>query len=141
MSAGFYRGVDALGADRATQLSHQPMDELGREASRGKKARLRRALGGVAWWRDEAPGANRGCPRHLGLGQMRREFRRQGQGVLRQLALDPLVAEAGLARMDARLDEPLARQEPVRLEPVEQRLDLRRGYAVAARFLPRSSRR
>ncbi len=45
--------------------------------------------------------------------------------MLRQLGPDAPVAEAGLAGMDPRFGEALGREEAVRLEPVEQRLDLR----------------
>ncbi len=52
----------------------------------------------------KAPRPNRHRARPFGLVEIARQLPRQGERVLRQLALDAQVAEASLARMDARLE-------------------------------------
>ena len=111
------------------------MDELRREPAREQEAGLRGALGRVSRQRGEAPAADREGALELRLGERPRELDRQLQRVLGQLVLDAQVAEAGLACMDARLDEAFVRQEAIRLEPVEQRVDLQRRRRPAAVFV------
>src|SRR5450432_4202274 len=109
------------------------MNELGRKPARREESGLGSTLAGVARQRGKAPLANRRGARQLGLGQVLLELGLQGQVVLRELASDAQVAETRLAGMNTRLHESIAREEAVRLEPVEQRLDwLRRGGLAPA---------
>src|SRR5665213_465014 len=107
------------------------MDHLGREAARGKKARLCGALGGVARRLRKASLANACSTLELRGGERLGGSIRQGHAMLRQLASDPDVAEACLASMDARLREALGAEIAVGLEPVEHGLDFE-GPGLAA---------
>ena len=141
-SAGFVR-------ERARRSAPQDaLDHLGREAAAGEKSRLRRPLGRVFRRLLEAALAHRGGALQLRLGERLRDLGRESDAVLRQLGADAPVAEAGLAGMDPRFGKALGGKEAVRLEPVEQGLDLRMAaiavvaaVALVARFAPLGLRR
>ncbi len=59
--------------------------------------------------------------------------------MLRQLRPDAPIAEAGLAGMDPRFGKALGRKEAVRLEPVEQGLDLRMAAIALVAASPRAA--
>ena len=115
------------------QLLHESPNHFRREAPPGEEARLRGPIRSIAGRRCEAALAHGGGALQFGFGKCECHFGRDGDAVLRKLGADAQVAEARLAGVDARLDESIARQEAVRLEPVEQRLDLlgRGGLAFA----------
>ena len=111
------------------QAAHQALHELGREAAPEQEARLRRALRRARGQGGETARANGGGALDLGRGERRRELGRQLDRVLRELAADALNAEALRARMNARLGEARVGEKAIRLEPVEQRVDLGRDCA------------
>ena len=108
------------------------MDHLGREAAAGEEAASARR----ARRRRAAASAKR---RSRTARHARSSDCRAAPGQARRAAATPCCASSlrmrrlpkrRLARMDPRLGEALGRQEAVRLEPVEQRLDL--GVAALA---------
>ena len=81
-------------------------------------------LGSVFGRLPEAALADRGSALQFRLGKRLGGLGREGDAMLRQLGPDAPVAETGLAGMDPRFGKALGREVAVRLEPVEQGLDL-----------------
>ncbi len=106
------------------EAAHQALDELGRKAAPEQEARLRRSLRRAGGQGGEAALANGRGTIDLGRGERRRELGRQRDRMLRELAADALNAEALGTRMHARLGEARIGKKAIRLEPVEQRVDL-----------------
>src|SRR5689334_2095553 len=116
--------VDRSVRGRAADASHQAVDQLGSEAAREQEARLRGVLGRVGRRPREPTCAHGGGALELARGERALELDGQLDAMAAELALDAPQTEARAAGVDARFGEALVREEAVRLEPVEERLDL-----------------
>ena len=87
----------------------EAMDDFRREAAGGEESRLRGPFGGVVGRSERR--SRTAAARCSSLSASCAATRAKRHSMLGQLALDPQVAEARLARVNARLGETLGRQE------------------------------